>query len=101
MPARRVGCDVARTADTPLSWIGHVHRVVELHVAGVEADRDLGGPWIGTAVPSPELLDLARFATERAPALRAVTFDAFSSAMTAATLRDGVQAIRDGLGLPA
>jgi uncharacterized protein (UPF0276 family) len=78
-----------------------LHRVVELHVAGVEADRDLGGPWIGTAVPSPELMDLARFVAERAPALRAVTFDAFSSAMTAATLRDGVQAIRDGLGLPA
>lgn len=78
-----------------------LERVVELHVAGVEADRDLGGPWIGTAVPTRELLDLARFAAERAPGLRAVTFDAFSSALTAATLRAGVQAIRDHLGLPA
>jgi hypothetical protein len=52
-------------------------------------------------VPSPELLDLAVFAAERAPGLRAVKFDAFSSAMTAATLRDGVRAIREGLGLPA
>jgi len=78
-----------------------LERVVELHVAGVEADRDLAGPWIGTAVPTRELLDLARFAAERAPGLRAVTFDAFSSALTAATLRAGVQAIRDHLGLPA
>jgi uncharacterized protein (UPF0276 family) len=78
-----------------------LHRVVELHVAGIEADPDLGGPWIGTAVPTPDLLDLAGFVAERAPALRAITFDAFSSAMTAATLRDGVRAIRDGLGLPA
>ena len=78
-----------------------LERVVELHVAGVEPDPDLAGPWIGTAVPTPELLDLAVFAAERAPGLRAVTFDAFSSAMTAATLRDGVRAIREGLGLPA
>jgi uncharacterized protein (UPF0276 family) len=76
-------------------------RVVELHVAGVEPDPDLDGPWIGTAVPGRELLDLARYAAERAPGLRAVTFDAFSSALDAATLRAGVQAIRDGLGLPA
>ena len=78
-----------------------LERVVELHVGGVEADRDLGGPWIGTAVPTRELLELARLAAERAPGLRAVTFDAFSSALTAATLRAGVQAIRDHLGLPA
>jgi len=78
-----------------------LERVVEIHVAGVETDRDLGGPWIGTAVPTRELLDLARFAAERAPGLNAVTFDASSSALTAATLRAGVQAIRDHLGLPA
>jgi uncharacterized protein (UPF0276 family) len=78
-----------------------LERVVELHVAGVEVNGDLEGPWIGTAVPTRELLDLAAFAAERAPALRAVTFDAFSSAMTATTLREGVRAIRDSLGLPA
>ena len=76
-------------------------QVVELHVAGVEPNPDLEGPWIGSAVPGPDLLDLARYAAERAPGLRAVTFDAFSSALDAATLRAGVQAIRDGLGLPA
>ena len=81
-------------ADLPLE------RVVELHVAGVEPDRDLGGPWIGAAVPDPEILDLAVYAAERAPDLRAVTFDAFSSALTAEALRAGVTAIRDRFGLP-
>jgi uncharacterized protein (UPF0276 family) len=76
-------------------------RVVELHVAGVEPDRDLGGPWIGAAVPDAELLDLALYAAERAPDLRAVTFDAFSTALTAETLRAGVVAIRERFGLPA
>jgi uncharacterized protein len=76
-------------------------RVVELHVAGVEPDRDLGGPWIGAAVPDRELLDLALFAASRAPELRAVTFDAFSSELTADTLRAGVRAIRDAFALPA
>jgi uncharacterized protein (UPF0276 family) len=76
-----------------------LERVVELHVAGVEPDPDLGGPWIGAAVPDREILDLARYAKERAPALRAVTFDAFSTALTADTLRRGVEAIRTHLGL--
>jgi hypothetical protein len=67
----------------------------------VEPDADLGGPWIGTAVPGRELLDLALFAAERAPGLRAVTFDAFSSELAAPTLRAGVQAIRDAFALPA
>ncbi|HEV8674199.1 MAG TPA: DUF692 family protein [Methylomirabilota bacterium] len=78
-----------------------LERVIELHVAGVEPDRDLEGPWIGAAVPDREILDLARYAAERAPALRAVTFDAFSSALTAETLRAGVAAIRDAFSLPA
>jgi uncharacterized protein (UPF0276 family) len=76
-------------------------RVVELHVAGVEPDRDLGGPWIGAAVPDRELLDLAVYAAERAPGLRAVTFDAFSSALTPEALRAGVTAIRAAFAVPA
>jgi len=76
-------------------------RVVELHVAGVEPDPDLGGPWIGAAVPDREILDLALYAAERAPDLRAVTFDAFSTALTADMLRRGVEAIRTHFGLPA
>jgi len=78
-----------------------LERVVELHVAGVEPDRDLGGPWIGAAVPDREILDLAVFAAERAPGLRAVTFDAFSTALTAETLEAGVRAIRNAFALPA
>jgi uncharacterized protein len=78
-----------------------LERVVELHVAGVELDRDLGGPWIGAAVPDREILDLALYAAQRAPALRAVTFDAFSTALSAETLYRGVEAIRAHLGLPA
>lgn len=78
-----------------------LERVVELHVAGVEPDRDLGGPWIGTAVPDREQLDLALYVAERAPGLRAITFDAFSSALDAATLHAGVRAIREAFALPA
>jgi uncharacterized protein (UPF0276 family) len=78
-----------------------LERVVELHVAGVEPDRDLGGPWIGAAVPDRTILELALFAAERAPALRAVTFDAFSTALTAEALRAGVRAIREAFALPA
>ncbi len=78
-----------------------LERVVELHVAGVEDSSELGGPWIGAAVPGPEILDLALFAAERASELRAVTFDAFSSALTAGDLLAGVRAIRDAFRLPA
>lgn len=76
-----------------------LERVVELHLAGMEPDPELGGPWIGAAVPDAELLALARYVVTRAPALRAVTFDAFSTALTAATLRRGVEVIREALDL--
>jgi uncharacterized protein (UPF0276 family) len=78
-----------------------LERVAELHVAGVQDDPELGGPWIGAAVPGPEILNLALFAAERAPHLRAVTFDAFSSALTAEDLLAGVRTIRDAFGLHA
>jgi len=76
-------------------------RVVELHVAGMEDDPELGGPWIGAAVPGKEILDLGLYAAERAPGLRAITFDAFSTAISAGTLLGGVCVIRDHFGLPA
>src|SRR2546427_4737642 len=40
----------------PERWLAGfpLDRVVELHVAGVEEDRDLGGPWIAPAEPSDE-----------------------------------------------
>jgi uncharacterized protein len=73
-----------------------LERVVELHVAGIEPDAELGG-----AVPDREILDLALVAAARAPGLRAVTFDAFSSALSAGVLREGVRLIREAFAQPA
>lgn len=75
-----------------------LEKVVELHVAGVEVDRDLEGPWIAPTPPSPEILDLAAWVAERAPGLRAVTFDAFAPSLTAEVLLQAVAAIRATLG---
>jgi len=69
-------------------------RVVELHVAGVEQDGDLKGPWIAPAEPSAELLDLAAHAVARCPRAKAVTFDAFSPSLTADVLFRSVERIR-------
>ena len=69
-------------------------RVVELHVAGVADDRDLGGPWIAPAEPSDELLEFAAYAAARCPNARAVTFDAFSPSLTADVMFRSVERIR-------
>ncbi len=74
-------------------------KVVELHVAGVEEDRDLGGPWIAPNAPPQEILDLALWVAERAPKLRAVTFDAFSPSLSAETLLSAVEATRKAFRL--
>ena len=76
-----------------------LEKVVELHVAGVEEDRDLEGPWIAPTAPPQEILDLALWVAERAPKLRAVTFDAFSPSLTAETVLESVQATRRAFGL--
>lgn len=78
-------------ADFPLE------RVVELHVAGVEEDRDLEGPWIAPAEPAPAMLDFLREAAARCPNARAVTFDAFSPSLTADVLFSSVERIRRAL----
>jgi len=78
-------------ADFPLE------RVVELHVAGVEPDRDLEGPWIAPTEPSPEMLELLRHAVERCPQAKAVTFDAFSPSLSAEVLQRSVARIRAAL----
>jgi uncharacterized protein (UPF0276 family) len=75
-----------------------LERVVELHVAGVEQDRDLGGPWIAPTAPSDEMLDLMVHAVARCPMARAVTFDAFSPTLTADVLFSSVERIRKALG---
>jgi uncharacterized protein (UPF0276 family) len=108
------GCDFL--LDVPHAWLSAryagrpareflagmpLDRVVEIHVAGTAVDPALEDAWIGAEVPQPEILDLMLFAAERAPRLRAVTFDAFSRALTAETLLAGVRAIRERLGAPA
>jgi uncharacterized protein (UPF0276 family) len=79
-------------ADFPLE------RVVELHVAGVEEDRDLEGPWIAPTEPSDEMLAFMVEAAARCPQARAVTFDAFSPSLTADVLFKSVERIRRALG---
>src|SRR5690349_8286190 len=80
-----------RLAGSPLE------HVVELHVAGVEDDADLGGPWIAPAEPSDEMLGFAGHAVSRCPRAKAVTFDAFSPSLTAEVLLRSVERIRGAL----
>jgi len=75
-------------ADFPLE------RVVEIHVAGVEYDRDLQGPWIAPVPPNDEILRLACWVSEQAPKLRAVTVDVFSPTVTASQLEDSMNRTR-------
>jgi sugar phosphate isomerase/epimerase len=74
-------------------------RVIELHVAGVEQDRDLEGPWIAPTPPPRQILELALWVAERAPGLRAVTFDAFAPSLTADVLFRSVEATRAAFGV--
>jgi uncharacterized protein len=73
-------------------------RVVELHVAGVEEDQDLEGPWIAPTEPSDAMLGFMTHAVARCPNARAVTFDAFSPSLTADVLFSSVARIRGALG---
>jgi uncharacterized protein (UPF0276 family) len=75
-----------------------LERVVELHVAGVEHDRDLQGPWIAPAAPADAMLEFMAYAVARCPQARAVTFDAFSPSLSADVLLASVERIRKALG---
>src|SRR6266576_5940419 len=44
-----------------------LERVVELHVAGVEQDSDLGGPWIAPAEPGDDMLAFLTHAVRHCP----------------------------------
>lgn len=83
----------------PLEWLSRfpLTNVTEIHVAGVEEQRDLAGPWIAPAEPDDEMLDLAAEAVARCPGVRAVTFDAFSPSLTSTALFRTVERIRDRL----
>lgn len=84
----------------PLAWLEEfpLERVVELHVAGIEDDPDLAGPWMAPAEPSEEMLDFLAEAVARCPRARAVTFDAFSPSLSAEVLFASVARIRGRLG---
>jgi uncharacterized protein (UPF0276 family) len=73
--------------------------VTELHVAGVTEYSDLEGPWIGPVEPSDEMLDLAAWAFDRMPKVRAVTFDAFSTLLQPGTIPRTVERTRKRLNL--
>lgn len=73
--------------------------VTELHVAGVSYYSDLEGPWIAPVEPTDEILDLAAWAYERMPRVRAVTFDAFSVILKPGTIPRTVERTRRRLGL--
>src|SRR6267154_2658104 len=64
---------------------------------GVEHDDDLGGPWIGPAEPSDEMLAFAAHAVSQCPRAQAVTFDAFSPSLKAEVLFRSVERIREAL----
>lgn len=74
-----------------------LENVVEIHVAGVEEDDDLVGPWIAPAEPEEEMLDFMVAALELCPGTKAVTFDAFSPSLTPDVLFTTVERIRDRL----
>lgn len=83
----------------PERWLAEfpLEHVVELHVAGVEDDDDLRGPWIAPAEPSNEMLDLMAHAASRCSRAKAVTFDAFSPSLTADALFRSVERMRRAL----
>ncbi len=83
----------------PATWLAEfpLEQVVELHVAGVEEDQDLEGPWIAPAEPTDEMLDFTALAVSRCPAAKAVTFDAFAPSLTSDVLFKSVERIREAL----
>ena len=83
----------------PEAWLAQfpLEHVVELHVAGVETDRDLQGPWIAPTAPPEAMLEFMAHAVRRCPGAKAVTFDAFSPSLTADVLLSSVQRIRTAL----
>ncbi|MBX6332504.1 MAG: DUF692 family protein [Gemmatimonadaceae bacterium] len=72
-------------------------RVVEIHSGGLVDDDDLHAPWIAPAPPSDAMLDFTAHAVARCPAVRAVTFDAFSPTLTADVLLESTRRLRERL----
>lgn len=83
----------------PEAWLAEfpLEHVVEIHVAGVEEDADLRGPWIAPSEPRGEMLGFMAHAVGRCPGVRAVTFDAFAPGLTADVLFRSVERMRGAL----
>jgi uncharacterized protein (UPF0276 family) len=71
-----------------------LHRVIEIHVAGLIFNTDLKRPWIAPVAPDKDILNLAELAAAHAPQLRALTFDAFSPSLRSDTLFESMQLLR-------
>ncbi|MGH2711232.1 MAG: multinuclear nonheme iron-dependent oxidase [Actinomycetota bacterium] len=84
----------------PVAWLKRfpLDRVVEVHVAGVEEDRDLKGPWIAPSEPDEAMLDFMVEAIALCEGVRAVTFDAFSPSLSADVLFRTVSRVRELIG---
>lgn len=78
-----------------------LHSAIEIHIAGCTHDPDLDGPWIAPILPEQDILDLAELAVEHAPALRAITFDAFSPLLAPETLLAGIGLLHERFGASA
>lgn len=72
-----------------------LHRVIELHVAGLAFNDDLQRRWIAPVLPDQDMLELAELVAVRAPGLQAITFDAFTPALDADTFFQGVRLLRE------
>jgi len=81
---------------SPEEWLDQfpLDDVWEIHVAGLEEDEDLEGPWIAPEAPDDEMLLFMKHALAACPNAKAVTFDAFSPAMTAQSIFSTVERIR-------
>lgn len=75
-----------------------LERVVEIHTGGTVDDEDLGAPWIAPTAPDRDMLEFTAHAVGACPGVRAVTFDAFSSELTADVLVRAVTRTRAALG---
>lgn len=83
----------------PKEWLEQfpLEHVWEIHVAGVEDDEDLQGPWIAPVEPNDQMLEFMNFALQRCPKAKAVTFDAFSPSVTAEAMFRTITRMRDSL----
>jgi uncharacterized protein (UPF0276 family) len=93
LSARRIGRSASELLiELPLD------KVIEIHIAGLAWDDDLEETWIAPVPPSREILELAEEAAARSANLRAVTFDAFSPALTAEILQEAVRLLHERFG---